>query len=176
MKIFTKTPNLTVHLTRVLWVCPPRLCSRACQYPTQKGKFLKSIETVAQGCSAKKVFLEISQNSPEKICVWVSILIKFQAKGSHRCFPLKIAKFLRTPFLTEPLQWQLLRVRNFLSVPRLCTIKNTSNSLAQKHTSEHLFYRTAPSGCFQMSVMFLKKGKTETISHTSFDLNTLEIL
>ena len=45
----------------------------------------------------------------------------------------------------------------------------------QKHTSEHL-YRTAPSGCFQTPVIFLKKGKTGTIFHTSSDLNALEIL
>ena len=29
----------------------------------------------------------------------------------------------------------------------------------QKHTSEHLFYRTAPSGCFQTSVISLKGKK-----------------
>ena len=43
------------------------------QYPTQKGKFLKSIETVAHRCSVKKVFLEISQNSLENTCARVSI-------------------------------------------------------------------------------------------------------
>ena len=60
MEIFTRTPNFVVHFARVLWVCPPRLYSRTCQYPTQKGKFLKSIEKVAQRCSVKKAFLEIS--------------------------------------------------------------------------------------------------------------------
>ena len=29
----------------------------------------------------------------------------------HRCFPVKFAKFLRTPFLTEHLQWLLLRYK-----------------------------------------------------------------
>ena len=33
----------------------------------------------------------------------------------------------------------------------------------QKHIPEQLFYRTAPCGCFQMPVIFLKKRKTETI-------------
>ena len=58
-KSFTKTPTFAVHFVRVLWVCPPRLYSTTCQYPTQKGKFLKSTETVAQRCSVKKVVLEI---------------------------------------------------------------------------------------------------------------------
>ena len=36
-------------------------------------------EAVAQGCSVKKVFLEISQNSPENTCARASFLIKLQA-------------------------------------------------------------------------------------------------
>ena len=71
MKIFTRTPNFAVHFARVLWVCPPRLYSRTSQYPTQKGKLLKSIEAVAQRCSKRKVFLEISQNSQESTCARV---------------------------------------------------------------------------------------------------------
>ena len=35
------------------------------KYPTQKGRFLKRTETVAQICSVKEVRLEISQNSLE---------------------------------------------------------------------------------------------------------------
>ena len=38
-------------------------------------------EAVVQGCSVKKVFLEISQNSLENTCGRVSFLIKFQASG-----------------------------------------------------------------------------------------------
>ena len=37
------------------------------------------IEAVAQTCSVKKVFLEISQNSQENTCARVSFLIKLQA-------------------------------------------------------------------------------------------------
>ena len=40
-KSFTKTPTFAVHFVRVLWVCPPRLYSTTCQYPAQKGKFLR---------------------------------------------------------------------------------------------------------------------------------------
>ena len=45
------------------------------------GKFknLLSSEAVAQKCSVKKVFLEISQNSRENTCASVSFLIKLQA-------------------------------------------------------------------------------------------------
>ena len=38
-----------------------------------------SAEAVAQTCSVKKVFLEISQNSQENNCPRVSILIKLPA-------------------------------------------------------------------------------------------------
>ena len=54
------------------------------------------MEAVAQTCSVKKVFLEISQNSQENTSARVSILIKW-----HRCFPVNFAKFLRTPFLNR---------------------------------------------------------------------------
>ena len=36
---------------------------------------------VAQSCSVKKLFLEISQNSQENTCARVSFLIKLQAEG-----------------------------------------------------------------------------------------------
>ena len=38
-------------------------------------------EAVAQTCSVRKLFLEISQNSQENTCARVSILIKLQASG-----------------------------------------------------------------------------------------------
>ena len=49
---------------------------------------------VAWRCSVKKGFLEISQNSQERLC--------------QRCFPVNFAKFLRTPFLKEHFRWLLL--------------------------------------------------------------------
>ena len=39
-------------------------------------------EAVAQRCSVKKVFLEVSQNSHENTCARVSFLIKLQDLGS----------------------------------------------------------------------------------------------
>ena len=58
------------------------------------------IEAVARGCSVKKVFLEISQNSQENTCARASFFNKFDLW--HRCFPVNFTKFLlRTPFLTR---------------------------------------------------------------------------
>ena len=85
-------------------------------------------EAVAQKCSVKKVFLEISQNSQEnnrgqslscnKVAGPACNFIKKEtlARPStllkkrlwHRCFPVNFEKFLRTPFLIEHLWWLLL--------------------------------------------------------------------
>ena len=56
-------------------------------------------EAVVQRCSVKKMFLKISQNSQENICVRVSFLIKLQVNFS---------KFSRTLFFIEHLRWLLL--------------------------------------------------------------------
>ena len=75
---------------------------------------MKDSEAVAKRCSVKKVFLEISQNSEENTCARASFLeTLLKKKLWHRCFAVNIAKFLRTPFLTEHLQWQLLKVAPF---------------------------------------------------------------
>ena len=42
---------------------------------------IETRQVVAQGCSVKKVFLEISQNSQENTCAWVSFLIKLQVSA-----------------------------------------------------------------------------------------------
>ena len=60
--------------------------------------FYKTTEAVAQRCSVKKVFLEISQNSQENTCARISFLIKVQASG------LNFAKFLKALFPTEHLR------------------------------------------------------------------------
>ena len=65
-------------------------------------------EAVGQACSVKKLFLEISQNSPENACARVSFLIERLWK---RRFPVNFEKFLRTPALTEHLRWLLLTIR-----------------------------------------------------------------
>ena len=42
-----------------------------------------NIEVVARERFVEKVFIEISQNSPENTCSRVSFLIKLQASGLH---------------------------------------------------------------------------------------------
>ena len=46
-----------------------------------------------------KIFLKISQISQENTRVVISFSIKLQASLQHRCYPVKFAKFLRTPNL-----------------------------------------------------------------------------
>ena len=52
---------------------------------------------------------------------WRFFLIKLQAfrppSGlQHRCFPVKFAAFLRTPFFTEQVRWLLLEISQELSL------------------------------------------------------------
>ena len=78
----------------------------------------------------KQSFADVSQNRysykfcklHRKALVLESLFKKLKAFGlhlhkirlQHRCFPVKFAKFLRTPFLTEHLQWLLLHLRCLL--------------------------------------------------------------
>ena len=64
------------------------------------------LQAATRGVLCKKLFLEISQNSQENTCAKGSFLIKRLFRDSllktrlwHRCFPVNIVKFLRTPFL-----------------------------------------------------------------------------
>ena len=68
-------------------------------------QYIKQTEAVAQRCSVKKVFLEISQNLQENTCARVTFLIKLQALGLrpatllkkrlwNRRFPVDFVKFL----------------------------------------------------------------------------------
>ena len=124
-----------------------------------------------KSCSVKNVFLEISQNSPEKICAGVSISIKLNGTG---VFLWNLRNFLENLFL-QKVPGGCFYEHLILTVYPDFVISRTSQIPWQKHTSEHLFYRTVPSGCFQMSVFFLK-GKTKTIFNTSSDLNRLQII
>ena len=100
-------------------------------------KFMKNIdhddaEAAAGGVLLEKVFLEISQNSQENTCVRVPFLIKLQAspffnnaigllacsfikkKLQHRCFPVSVAKILRTPILKNICERLLLNIVRIL--------------------------------------------------------------
>ena len=76
--------------------------------------FYPKAEAVAQRCSVKKVFLEISQNSQENTFARVSFLIKLHVwdlqlyskkRLWHRWFPVNFKNFSRAPFLIEHLRW-----------------------------------------------------------------------
>ena len=65
----------------------------------------------------EKGVLEISQNSHENTCARVPSFNKvavlkpvnlLRKRLWHRCFPVNVANFLRTPFVTEQLRWLLL--------------------------------------------------------------------
>ena len=81
----------------------------------------------------------------------------------HRCFPVNFAKFLRTHFLTEHLRWLLLRARKFVSVTRLCTLHNTSNSLANSQLRIPFLQISSqwllPVAAFKCQLFFLKREK-----------------
>ena len=100
---------------------------------------------------------------------WISSQIVFNKLYQKRDSGTGVSKFLRTTFLTETFWWLLLREPNFVSAPRLCTIQNASNSLAKAHLGAPFLQNS--SQCMLSNVSyFLKKVKTETIFHTSCDL------
>ena len=62
-------------------------------------------EAVVRRCSVKKGVLRNSAKFTGKHLRPATLLKK---RLWHRCFPVKFAKFLRTPFFTEHLWWLLL--------------------------------------------------------------------
>ena len=95
-------------------------------YAVAASNKVKFTEATTGGVLYKKLFLKILQYSQEKNCAGVSFLIKLQALSpvtllkrlQHRCFPVNIVKFLRTPILKNicerlllnsvwPLQFQM---------------------------------------------------------------------
>ena len=65
------------------------------------------------------MFLKFSQIPKENTCVGDTFLKSCNPEDSvkkrlqHRCFPVKFAKYLRTPILTEQLQWLLLTFNSY---------------------------------------------------------------
>ena len=76
----------------------PRLRMLNCSLSPSPSSTAKWTEAVAQRCSVKKVFLEVSQNSQKNTCARVSFLKK---KVCQRCFPVNFVKFLKAPFFKE---------------------------------------------------------------------------
>ena len=62
----------------------------------------KYVETVAQSCSVKKTFLEISQNSQENTCARVPSLIKLQASSCNFIKKEALAQVFSCTFWETP--------------------------------------------------------------------------
>ena len=104
----------------------------------------------------KKVFFEISQNSQENTCARVSLLrpaTSLKKRLRHRCFPVNVVKFLRTPFHIQRFWWLHL---NFyrdliftLDSPKLCFSHLSSNISFLYHlkTSENQRFSDVFKGC-----------------------------
>ena len=78
-------------------------------------------EAIAQRCSAKKVFLEILQNSQENTSARVSFLIKLQASEAFSIFQLfscEFCKISKNAFFTEQ-HWGTASSCFFLSIDLL---------------------------------------------------------
>ena len=68
----------------------------------------ESTEVVTRRCFVKKMFLKILQSLSEPFFNKVAGQGLAKKRLWHRCFPMDFAKFLRTRFLIEHLQWLLL--------------------------------------------------------------------
>ena len=88
----------------------------------------------------------------------------------HRFFPVKFAKFLRTPCFTEHLEWLFLKVSGFqcatLIKKRLwqrcfsvsfAKFLRTSFLLTEHLHTEHFFYRAPQGNCPQGNCYFMYK-------------------
>ena len=117
----------------MFWVCDIQKC---CCLET----YFELSEAVIRRCSAKKVFLKISQVSQENTCFGVlfrtaTVLKKYSNIG---VFPVKSGKFLRTSILKNIYEWLLL------------------NSV--KHQWGKFYYRYSEVQMFRCSVqVFCKK-------------------
>ena len=86
---------------------------------------LQYTEAVTQKCSAKNVFLKISQNLQKNNHCWSLFLWKLQAsvlqffwkkRLRHTSFPVNFAKYSRTPSFIEHPRWMLLSIQFCLGV------------------------------------------------------------
>ena len=92
--------------------------------------FYFSHEVVAQRCSVKKVFLEISENLQENTCARVSFLIKLQ---------VQFFEISRTPFLTEHLRWPISLLPIFGKIFEKIIFNRTYNFLLEEDPNQSGF-------------------------------------
>ena len=85
------------------------------QFHILKSADIEKAETVAQRCSLKKVFLEISQYSQENTCTGVSFLLKLlgcnviKKETPAQVFSCEFFEISKNTFFTEHLRWLLLK-------------------------------------------------------------------
>ena len=109
-------------------------------------------KAVAQRCSVKKVFLEISQNSQENTCARVSLLKK---KLWQMCFGLRPAN------LWKKRLWHRCFLVNFTKFPKTTFLQNTSGGcfwkLATK--SKKILFRYI----FKLNILYWSERPTSYI-------------
>ena len=82
-----------------LWLIPNILKWQNCKTFTKLVPSQTPSRTSHRRCSVKKIFLKIYKISPESPVLETVFLNFFKKRLQHRCFPVKIAKVLRTPIL-----------------------------------------------------------------------------
>ena len=128
------------------------------------------------------MFLErYSQNSQEKACVrdyfHKIAFLGLWKRDWHKCFPVNLAKFLRTPFFTERLRTTasvfsfseaatggVLWKKVFLNFWQ----NSQENTFGLRNFQKHLFYRTPLDNCFWLfRVTLLTWGTANSVWKTS---------
>ena len=103
---------------------------------------LRLTEVVTQGCSVKKLFLKISENSQENTCTRVSFLIKLQT-FSYRTPPVAAIGLNRVdPFIPRSMYWKF-SLTNFCPVLPFYTSETLlvfSGGIKWMHDAETGYY------------------------------------
>ena len=101
-------------------------------------------QCIYQRCSVEKVSLKILLNSQENTRLRPATLL--QKRLWHWCFPVNLAKFLRTIFLIEHLWWPVVLVQNsifqftpvrYKSSPQWVFLRKNVLKKCSKFTGEH---------------------------------------
>ena len=118
------------------------------------------------------MFFKISQISQENTCVGVFFRNLVKKRLQHRCFLVKLAKFLRPPFFTEHFRWLLL----FFSIYKFFFFHGTE-AVTQRCSVKKAFLEISQNSqentCARVSVLnFIKK---ETLAR-EFSVNFAKFL
>ena len=97
---------------------------------------------------------------PRKICKYIQEYLILPG-----CFEFVLQVIIQNKS-TSTQKGKILTEHLILSVCPDFELSRTPQFPRQKHTSEHLFYRTAANGCFQISVVFLEREKQKNFFTT----------